>query len=369
MKLVSRTAFALATTLLLACGGSDSTPSDEDDGDGAGASGQSGPGGPGSGGAGQGGGATTGGTGSGGEPAESCDPFQARTDVPELFVGPNGVESKIVGLIDAATTSVDLMMYQFNRYKIGNALIAAKDRGLKVRVLLDGDQYTNDDVKADLLAAGVEVKDAPATFEHAHAKVLLLDGQQAVIFSGNYNSYSMSSERNYGVIDRSKDDVADAQAIFEADWSGAPMDISCTRLIVTPENARERMMGLIDGAQQSLDLAIMYISDDEALDAIMGRAQAGVPVRVLLASPGWIEDNVQTAAQLESAGVQAKYLTDYELHAKLVVADGTAFVGSVNLSWNALEANREIGVFVTETEPVTGIKDTFESDWASGVNP
>ena len=48
MKLVSRTAFALITTLLLACGGTDSSPADDDDSDGAGASGASGPsGGPG----------------------------------------------------------------------------------------------------------------------------------------------------------------------------------------------------------------------------------------------------------------------------------------------------------------------------------
>ena len=93
---------------------------------------------------GAGGAGATGGAGTGGVPAESCDPYQARAEVPELIVGPTGVEARMVELVDEATTSIELMMYQFNRLKIVNALIAAAGRGVTVRVLLDGGQYTND---------------------------------------------------------------------------------------------------------------------------------------------------------------------------------------------------------------------------------
>ncbi|MEJ7735542.1 MAG: phospholipase D-like domain-containing protein [Polyangiaceae bacterium] len=318
---------------------------------------------------GAGGAGAEGGAGPGGAPAESCDPYQARAEVPELFVGPTGVEARMVELIDEATTSIELMMYQFNRAKIANALIAAAGRGATVRVLLDGAQYTNDDVRADLTAAGIEVRDAPTSFEHAHAKAMVLDAVRAVVFSGNFNSYSVTSERNYGVVDASADDVADVRAVFEHDWSGAPLDLSCTRLVVSPDNSRERLQELVFGAKERLDMAVMYISDAEVKDAVLGRAADGVPVRVLLADPSWIDDNTATAAELAAAGVSARFLAKYELHAKLVIADGAAFVGSENLSWTSLEKNREVGVFVTEAEPFGGITETFESDWAAGIDP
>jgi cardiolipin synthase A/B len=363
MKLAA-VAISVALSLCLAACGSEGDADDAGDTSSGPASGSGGDAA-----AGGAGGAGQGGSGGGGVPVESCDPYQARVEVPELVVGPTGVEARLVELIDGASASIELMMYQFNRAKIADALIAAAERGVTVRVLLDGAQSTNDDVRADLTAAGIEVRDAPSTFEHAHAKAMVLDAQRALVFSGNFNSYSVTSERNYGVVDASADDVADVRAIFEHDWSGAPLDLSCTRLVVSPDNARQRLQALIFGAEERLDLAVMYISDDEVKDAVLGRAAAGVPVRVLLAHPGWIDDNSATAAELEAAGVSARFLGEYELHAKLIIADGTAFVGSENLSWTSLEKNRELGVFVTEAEPFGGISETFESDWAAGIDP
>ncbi|MEQ9324311.1 MAG: phospholipase D-like domain-containing protein [Polyangiaceae bacterium] len=55
------------------------------------------------------------------------------------------------------------------------------------------------------------------------------------------------------------------------------------------------------------------------------------------------------------------------MHAKLVMADRVPFVGSQNLSTNALENNREIGVVVTEPAPAATIAAQFEADWAAGT--
>src|SRR5690606_8626274 len=151
---------------------------------------------------------------------------------------------------------------------------------------------------------GVDVSAAPSKFNHNHAKVMVIDRQQAVVMSANMNIYSMSSERNYGVIDRDAQDIEQLVAIFEGDANGgAPVDTSCTRLIVSPENARPRILELIESAQQSLDLAVMYISDYDILDAVKAKAAQGVPVRVLLAHPEWIDSNPGTAQELSAAGV------------------------------------------------------------------
>ncbi|MBI4700640.1 MAG: transposase [Deltaproteobacteria bacterium] len=310
-----------------------------------------------------------GGAGGGPVAPESCDPYQPRLDPPTLLIGPTGLEKALLKLIDGAQSSLDIIMYQFAWKSICDATIAAKGRGVAVRVLLDGDESVNNTTRKQLQAAGIAVKDSPDKFTHAHAKVMIVDGKKAVVTSANFNQYSMYSERNYGVVDYAADDIDDLQAVFESDWSGAPLDLSCTRLIVSPENARPRLVALIEGAKKSLDLAVMYISDKQVKAAIKARAKAGVAVRVLLADPAWIADNVATAAELKAAGIATKYLKNWELHAKLVIADAVAFVGSENLSPTSLDKNREAGVLVTEPGPEAAIQSQFEKDWTAGVKP
>jgi phosphatidylserine/phosphatidylglycerophosphate/cardiolipin synthase-like enzyme len=272
--------------------------------------------------------------------------------------------------VNGATSELSVMMYQLTVSAFVNAFIAAHQRGVSVRILLDGLQTVNDSARSRLSAAGVPVHNSPSSFTNAHSKVLLIDRRQAVILSGNLNGYTMSSERNYAAVDLDPEDIADVAAVFEVDWagSGAP-DLACTRLLVSPVNARARLDGLIRGARQRLDLAVMYVSDSAMRDAIKARAAAQVPVRILLADPAWIDGNQATAAELAAAGVSVKFLKTYELHAKLVIADQTVFVGSENLSYTSLNRNREIGIFLTEPAPVASVRAQFEADWSAGVAP
>jgi phosphatidylserine/phosphatidylglycerophosphate/cardiolipin synthase-like enzyme len=314
------------------------------------------------------GGAGSGGAGSGGEDPPACDAYDPRPNVPEVLIGPTGLQNALTGLMDAAQSEIALSMYQLGSSGCVDGLIRAHQRGVVVRVQIDANQTVNDNPRSELEGAGIEVRSAPSEFSHAHSKVMIVDDAFAVVMSANMNVYSMSSERNYGVINRDAQDVADLGAIFERDWAGqGTVDLSCTRLIVSPENARQRLVSFVEGAEASLDLAVMYVSDSEVLAAVKARAQAGVPVRVLLANPEWIDSNPETATELSAAGIETRYLYEYELHAKLVVADGVPFVGSENMSFNSLENNREVGLFVTESEPAAAIVSQFETDWAAGV--
>jgi phosphatidylserine/phosphatidylglycerophosphate/cardiolipin synthase-like enzyme len=298
----------------------------------------------------------------------ACDMWAPHSQEPEIVIGPTGLQSKLVELMNGAQSEILLMMYQLSCGGCIDGLIAAKGRGVNVRVLLDGAQYVNTASHNQLAAAGIEVKDAPAEFNHAHAKVMIIDQQTALVMSANMNVYSMSSERNYGVINHDAQDIEDLTAIFERDWAGqGAVDTSCTRLIIGPENARDRILELIASAEQELLFEAMYITDDQVLSAIKAKLAQGVAVRVLFAHPEWIDSNVATATELEAAGAQTKYLYQYEVHAKMVIADGVAFVGSENFSWNSLTNNREVGMLVTEPNAAAQIKQQVETDWTQGV--
>lgn len=306
--------------------------------------------------------------GSAGGAAPVCDMWGQRELEPEVLIGPTGLRDQLIAHIDSASTSIELMMYQLECAPCVDALIAAHNRGVAVRVMLDGEQTVNDGAQAALASAGVPVQTGPAELNHNHAKVLILDRVRAVVMSANMNGYSFSSERNYGVVDHDPQDVDQLRAIFDRDWSGAgAIDTSCTRLIVSPLNARPRLLELINSATETLDFGVMYISDPEVRNAIETKIDQGVAVRVLLAMPEWIDSNAATAQRLSAAGAETRYLYTFELHAKLVVADGVPFVGSENFSTNALDNNREIGLLVTESAPAAQINQQFEADWVQGV--
>lgn len=302
-------------------------------------------------------------------PPESCDPYQARVTTPELYIGPTGLESKVVAIIESAQKSIDLSIYEIDRKPIVDALVAAQKRGVTVRVVMDKNE--NAPARSTLKAAGIEVHDAIADYPYFHVKTMIVDADRALVASFNFNSYSMQSERNYGVLDHEADDVADLQAIFDNDFAGKGknVDLSCSRLVVAPINARDRLKDLIQSADKQLDMSVMYLSDGDLAAAVKARKAAGVAVRILLADPSWITDNAASAKDLAAAGIDVKYMKAYELHAKLLVTDRAAFVGSENFSSNSLDQNREIGVFVTNDEPLAGIHKQFESDWAAGVKP
>lgn len=300
---------------------------------------------------------------------KSCDPMTARSPAPELLIGPTQFEKNIDALIAAEEKSIDVLIYEIDTKSIIDALVAAHRRGVKVRLVVDRNESAP--AKTTLKNAGIEVKDSSPAFTYQHAKVMLFGSQaKALVLSGNLNDYTMKGERNYAVIDTDRQDVSELHALFERDWSDqGDVDVSCTKLVIAPLNAKERLLALINGAKKTLDLAVMYATERDTVAAIKAKAAAGVAVRVLLADPAWIDGNAATAADLAAAKIPVKYFKSLDLHAKLVVGDGAALIGSENLSYNSLTANREVGIIATETPVVDGVKAQFEKDWAAGVAP
>jgi phosphatidylserine/phosphatidylglycerophosphate/cardiolipin synthase-like enzyme len=301
-------------------------------------------------------------------PGPGCWPLSPRSIPAEAFVAPTGVQNRMNALIDGAQQSLDVQMYLFTVTALADRIIAAKNRGVAVRVILDPDHEGNANVRSKLMAANVPTRNAPTLYSFAHAKYLLIDGKAAVIMSMNFNVDAMSSERNYGMITRDPDDLADTKAIFDMDWAGGggeppkPADLACTRLIVSPNNAKQRLVDFIKSAQTKLDVEAMYVADDGVRAAIVDAKKRGVEVRVILETSS---DNAEVKALFVANGITVKGAGSFYLHAKLLIVDGVAFVGSENFSITALTKNRELGAFVFEPGPAAVIQQQFDADWAA----
>lgn len=301
-----------------------------------------------------------------------CTTTTPRTQAPEAFVGPTGLQDRLGTLIDSAQQSLDVQMYLFTVRALADKIVAAQGRGVRVRVILDPDEAGNQQVTPTFTSANINWKNAPAIYSFAHAKYLIIDGETAVIMSMNFNLDAMNNERNYGMVDKDPEDVADVQRIFEQDWALAngqtppAADLACTRLIVSPVNAEQRLYEHIYGAKTTLDIEALYVTDSGLRTAITSAKSHGAIVRIILEDPSDQAQNASAATYFTGLGIPVKYAsTQFYLHAKLVIADGVAFVGSQNLSSTALSMNREVGALVFEPAAEAVIEQQFEADWAA----
>jgi phosphatidylserine/phosphatidylglycerophosphate/cardiolipin synthase-like enzyme len=300
--------------------------------------------------------------------ADFCGPTDPRATPVEVFATPEAGEAPYLEALDAATSSIDVQVYLMGYGGILDRLIAKAEAGLAVRVILDRSKIDTNQKYFDLLvAAGAEVKWSDAAFTYTHSKYFIVDDRVAVMSTGNYSkSFSIDKERNFVAVDRDPADVHDLVTLFDADWTRSAPVMDCTRMIVSPINARQRILELIASAQTTLTIESMQFADTDVREAVDARITAGVDVRVLLADADWIDANASAATFLKDRGVTVKWIP--HLHTKAIVADGVrAYIGSENLSWTSLTKNREVGVIVVEDSSIAPITATFDKDWAAGT--
>jgi phosphatidylserine/phosphatidylglycerophosphate/cardiolipin synthase-like enzyme len=280
----------------------------------------------------------------------------------------------VVDAIEGATRSVWLQIYLLTDPVVIDALARAAARGLDVRVLIEENPYnpgnpngglsTNKVTAAALQARGVQVAYTSPTFAFTHAKSMLVDGATAYVLTYNLTKAATEDNREFGVVCRDPADVAELQQVFQADWARVPYRALNPDVVVSPENARWRIFGLMDAAQRELWVGVESLTDPEAVALLKAKHNAGVDVRVLVGGVKKMSSNLPPARELMAAGVPVRSQARPYLHAKYAIADGaSAYVGSINLSTNSLDENRELGLIVGDGTTIGRLHDTFAGDW------
>ncbi|HEY8075674.1 MAG TPA: phospholipase D-like domain-containing protein [Labilithrix sp.] len=288
----------------------------------------------------------------------------------KIIVEPSDSGSALVSAIEGATKSVHMTMYLLSSTKVINAIIAAKNKGLDVKVVLNqnfpmGDG-SNASVESQLKGAGVSVVWAPAGYALTHEKCVILDGATAWIMTMNATQSSPTDNREYLAVDTDADDVAEAETIFQADYVNTNPSLS-GKLVVAPTNARPRIQDLVNGAKTTIDIEGEELSDSTLVPLLAAKADAGVKIRVVLANTTPTSAQQTAVTTLKAHKVQVVSLATPYVHAKVLVADGTlAYVGSANFTAASLTTNRELGVIFSTSTEIAKVSSTIGSDVAAG---
>jgi phosphatidylserine/phosphatidylglycerophosphate/cardiolipin synthase-like enzyme len=136
----------------------------------------------------------------------------------ETYFSPRGgVSARIVQEIERANTSIDVEIYSFTRDEIADALIAAKNRGVTVRILADTSEATiaGSDI-ARLEAAGIPLKRTNGGGGGImHNKAAIFD--RRILLTGSYNWSNAAEQSNdeNAIFIRTPSVIAAYQSIFD----------------------------------------------------------------------------------------------------------------------------------------------------------
>ncbi|HSG91529.1 MAG TPA: phospholipase D-like domain-containing protein [Pseudomonadales bacterium] len=313
----------------------------------------------------------------------------------------------MLAAIDAARERVWLATYIFQGGRTGEAFVdalsAAADRGLDVRVLVDGvgERYAWRRASVRLRRRGVPVARflppslVPPSLSlnlRNHRKLLVTDGSDAFLGGMNLSD----DHRDWPDRPRTITDVQfhaqgplvmDLAGLFARDWhfvtgeTLAPQaaggrqeeagDALCRMVPDGPDADLDALavtiMAMASSARHQIDIMTPYfLPSRELLSALQSAALRGVRVRIVLPAVNnlvyvhWANRNL--LADLLWWDVQVFYQPAPFCHSKLLcIDDAYVLIGSANLDPRSLRLNFEVGVEIVSEPLNQQLRDHFDA--------
>ncbi|GGJ10724.1 phospholipase [Halobellus salinus] len=309
--------------------------------------------------------------------------------------------------------------YTFASPRVADVLLSAVDRGVRVRVVLDGGPIggmtTRQRDQLDRLAAGgVDVRtiDGPhARFAYYHPKFAVVDNE-ALVLTENWKPAGTGgrSSRGWGVRIRSERTADALASVFAHDADGidaipwrdrrrnasfvevdpasgsydtafdpASVEVGSVRVLTAPGNAGNATRRSIEAANDTVDVISPRLDPSGPyFESLVVAAERGVEVRILLSNAWYDEEsNCELVAHVDRLSdrglpIEARIAVPADrfekIHAKGAVIDGrTVLLGSLNWNQHAARENREVVVALRSRESASYYGRTFESDWEAAA--
>jgi cardiolipin synthase A/B len=158
------------------------------------------------------------------------------------YSSPDNSYQTLVSLVNSATASIDLNVYEFHSVPLMTALQNAAARGVKVRVFLEGQPVgglvdQGKYVAQQLVGAGAQVRFIVSDtangiykrYRFDHAKYAVVDGKSVFVQSENWKPTGVPSDpsdgnRGWGIILNNATSAQFYATVFNGDWNTAAKD-------------------------------------------------------------------------------------------------------------------------------------------------
>jgi phosphatidylserine/phosphatidylglycerophosphate/cardiolipin synthase-like enzyme len=293
-----------------------------------------------------------------------------------------GLDERLVALIDRASTSLDVAIYDFDLANVADAMVRASQRNVRVRMVTDTDtlgNVGNEQVQAAL--ARLRQADIPIVDDQRqdimHHKFTVVDGEWVQTGSWNYTDGDTYRLNNNQFIARSAELAANYTAEFEKMFTqrrfgaGKPRGVPNPQLVIGSARVEnyfapvdrvvERLVEAIDGqATRNLYFLAFSFTHDRLGQTMISKA-AGVTVQGVFETTG---SNTQFSeyGRMKQAGLQVyQDGNPWAMHHKVIILDErVAVFGSFNFSDNADRGNDENILIVDEERLARAFKAEYD---------
>ena len=268
--------------------------------------------------------------------------------------------------------------------QVVSALAAAAERGVEVTVLLEDEVEVNHQRVEEMRDAGIRAR-LDTGQRYTHAKLVVVDGIQALVGSTNFSYMSMMKNNEANVfLDHAGLGScleAHALALWEAPEIPRPMDCRASppgvKTLLGDAQYFDTVLPLIQQAQKSVNLLIYAVSlkskypdgrPFQLIQALIDAVERGVKVRVILESSDynqWLNDlNEKASSHLSDGCINVRFdPLDQISHAKLLLVDDQAVVATNNWGHGGLDLYHELAVVLAASAAQKELSAYFEEIW------
>lgn len=288
----------------------------------------------------------------------------------KLLISPFGSHDEILWLLQEAKYSIDIRWYQISDKQLITVLKNKAKSGVKIRIILENSMHG--DESGDYFSfykqikwTGIEVTtDEWLWTNYVHAKTFIIDNHVFIVSTANSTYPWFFGNREYRFVSQQKTYAHVFTKVFEQDrkkqYYSAPLP---ENIWICPFNCRWLLTSFINQATKSIYIQAQYLEDKALIEQLQQKASQGLVIRLIFGKyqEDLLPDDLKNLTRLQ---------WEPNVHAKNILIDNKQlYIWSMNLSTNAIEQNREIGVVTSDSNVLEIFSRQFDEDWNTKARP
>lgn len=282
--------------------------------------------------------------------------YFTRPKNPDDGVRSGGVDEIVAASIDGAQKTLDVVTFEFDSQRLAAALIAAHNRGVRVRFVMDGENTDTDAYRRIEFAGIPTVTDSRNAF--THSKFIVIDGQR--VWTGSWNLKDSDTYRNDNNLiliespELAENYTREFEEMFVHKRFGGRKTATTPHPQITiqgvlienyfspRDQVATHLIQSIRGAQRSIRFLAFSFTSDSIAQAMLDRARAGVSVAGVFETRGG-DTSASEYGRMKRAGLDVRLDGNpFTMHHKVIIIDESLVItGSYNFSAQADDSNDE----------------------------
>jgi phosphatidylserine/phosphatidylglycerophosphate/cardiolipin synthase-like enzyme len=289
--------------------------------------------------------------------ADGIEVYFSDPDDPNANNYRGGPDHALAEAIRNAEFSVDAAIYHLNLWSIRDALLAAHNAGVQVRIVAESDNLDEVEIQ-ELQDAGIEVL-GDRRESLMHNKFVVIDGLDVWTGSMNFTVNGAYRNDNNLIHIRStklaENFTTEFDEMFVQDMFGDNViahtpnpnltvnGITIETYFSPDDGAAERIIDAIQSAEESIQFLAFSFTSDPIAEALLERGAADVDVAGVFEESQYFSNSGTEFDRLLGAGMDVRLDGNERImHHKVFIIDGEIVItGSYNFSRSAEERNDE----------------------------